>query len=79
MYGWLWHRIPGGVAGKIGGCATLLIGVLALLFFVVFPLVEPRLPWNDVTVNSPSVRPEAVPSASGTPTPAAAPSALPSG
>jgi hypothetical protein len=79
MYGWLWHRIPGGVAAKISACATLLIGVLALLFFVVFPWVEPRLPWNDVTVNSPSVQPQAVPSVSGTPTPAAGPSALPSG
>jgi hypothetical protein len=82
VYGWLWRRIPGGVAAKISGCATLLLAALALLFFVVFPWVEPRLPWNDVTVNSPSVQPQAVPSASPTAAPSAArsaPSALPSG
>jgi hypothetical protein len=27
----------------------LILGVLALLFFVVFPWAEPRLPFNDVT------------------------------
>jgi len=29
----------------------LILAVVALLFLVVFPWVEPRLPWNDVTVN----------------------------
>jgi len=76
MYGWIWHRLPGGLAAKLGGCAVLFIGVLALLFFVIFPWAEPRLPWNDVTVNSPSIE-ETVPSASPTPLPP--PSALPGG
>ena len=34
-----------------------LAAVLALLFFVVFPWVEPRLPFNDVTVNPAGVSP----------------------
>ena len=76
MYGWIWRRLPGGLAAKLGGCAVLLVGVLALLFFVVFPWAEPRLPWNDVTVNSPSVE-ETVPSSSPLPLPP--PSALPGG
>ena len=43
--------LPGGLPGKIAGCAILFLAVAALLFFVVFPYVEPRLPFNDVTVN----------------------------
>ncbi|MCW2684767.1 MAG: uncharacterized protein JWP33_2680, partial [Blastococcus sp.] len=30
---------------------VLLLAVCALLLFVVFPWVEPRLPFNDVTVD----------------------------
>jgi hypothetical protein len=30
---------------------VLILAVVALLFLVVFPWVEPRLPFNDVTVN----------------------------
>ena len=51
MYTWLWHRIPGGVPGKLAGCTILLLGVVALLFFVLFPWVDPRLPFNQVTIN----------------------------
>jgi hypothetical protein len=69
MYGWLWRKLPGGYAGKIGGCVALCLAALALLFFVVFPWVEPRLPWNEVTVNSPSIEQTVAPSS---------PSALPS-
>ena len=46
MYGWLWRTLPGGLAGKLAGCLALLVGVLTLLFLVVFPWAEPRLPWN---------------------------------
>jgi hypothetical protein len=31
--------------------AALLVGVVALLFVVVFPWLEPRLPFTDVTVD----------------------------
>jgi hypothetical protein len=50
VYGWLWRRLPGGLPGKLVGCLALLAGVLALLFYVVFPWVQPRLPWNHVDV-----------------------------
>ena len=63
MYEWLWRKLPGGLAAKLGGCVVLFAGVLALLFFVIFPWAEPRLPWNDVTVNSPSIE-ETIPSSS---------------
>ncbi|HEX6755050.1 MAG TPA: hypothetical protein VF109_03795 [Mycobacteriales bacterium] len=50
MYSWIWRKLPGGLPGKVVGSAILVLAVLALLFLVVFPYAEPRLPWNDVTV-----------------------------
>ena len=50
MYGWIWRTLPGGWPGKLAGSFVLLVGALALLFFVVFPFAEPRLPFNHVTV-----------------------------
>ncbi|HVF04412.1 MAG TPA: hypothetical protein VNA20_06205 [Frankiaceae bacterium] len=50
MYTWIWRHLPGGVPGKIVGTLLLLAGAVALLFFVVFPWAEPRLPFNQVTV-----------------------------
>jgi hypothetical protein len=54
MYVWIWRRLPGNVAGKLAGSLLLLVGVLALLFFVVFPFAEPRLPFNNVNVDQPA-------------------------
>lgn len=54
MYTWIWRRLPGGWPGKLAGSFVLLLGVLALLFFVVFPYAEPRLPFNNVTVEDDS-------------------------
>lgn len=51
MYGWIWRRLPGGVPSKVIGSAILVLAVVGLLFLVVFPYVEPRLPFNDVTVD----------------------------
>jgi hypothetical protein len=51
VYLWIWRLLPGGLPGKIAGSVLLIAIVVALLFFVVFPWVEPRLPFNDVTVN----------------------------
>ena len=50
MYGWIWRTLPGGLPGKLLGSLLLLAGAVALLFFVVFPAVEPLLPFGDVTV-----------------------------
>jgi putative effector of murein hydrolase LrgA (UPF0299 family) len=51
MYTWIWRKLPFGLPGKIIGSALLIAVVAALLLFVVFPWLEPRLPFNDVTVN----------------------------
>jgi hypothetical protein len=50
MYSWIWRHLPGGVAAKAAIALVLVLAVCALLLFVVFPWVEPRLPFNDVTV-----------------------------
>ena len=50
MYGWLWRHLPGGTASRSLIALLLLVAVCALLLFVVFPWVEPHLPFNDVTV-----------------------------
>jgi hypothetical protein len=73
VYGWLWRKMPGNRAEKTAGMFALVLVVLLLLFFVVFPWVEPRLPWNEVTVNSPTLTVPSSPSVSQ------APSASPTG
>jgi hypothetical protein len=51
MYGWIWRHLPGNTAVKAACAATLGVLVVLLLFLVVFPWVEPRLPFGDVTVS----------------------------
>jgi hypothetical protein len=53
MYVWIWRRLPGGLPGKLTGSLLLLAAALALLFFLVFPWAEKRLPFNDVSVDKP--------------------------
>jgi hypothetical protein len=50
VYGWIWRTLPGNRAVKAVCSLLLLAGVLALLWFVVFPAAEPLLPFGDVTV-----------------------------
>ncbi len=57
MYGWIWRTLPGGLPGKLVGALVLLLAAVALLFFVVFPAVEPLLPLGDVTVDGEVVQP----------------------
>jgi len=56
VYVWIWRHLPGGLAGKVAGSVLLLAAAAAFLFLVVFPAVEPRLPFNDVTVDPSSLR-----------------------
>lgn len=50
MYGWIWRRLPFGLPGKIVGSVLLLAAVGALLWYQVFPAVEPLLPFDDAQV-----------------------------
>ena len=51
MYHWMWRKLPGPWPAKLIWSAAGLAASVALLFTVVFPWVEPRLPFNDVTVD----------------------------
>ena len=51
MYTWIWRHLPGPLALRLLQTFVLLAAVVAVLFFVVFPWVEPHLPYSDVTVN----------------------------
>ncbi len=62
MYSWLWSKLPGPTAVRILESLGLFVAIVALLFTVVFPWLEPRMPFNDVTVDTPA---SAAPSPSG--------------
>lgn len=51
MYVWIWRHLPGPVPVRVLQTMVLLAAAVALLLFVVFPAVEPLLPYNDVTVS----------------------------
>jgi hypothetical protein len=50
MYPWIWRHLPGGTRSRALLAVVLVLGICALLLFVVFPWIEPRLPFNQVTV-----------------------------
>lgn len=51
MYSWIWRHLPGNTGAKALAALVLVLAVCALLLFVVFPEVEPLLPFTDVTVD----------------------------
>ncbi len=51
MYGWIWRHLPGPTPVKAILALVLLVAVVLVLFQWVFPWLEPRLPFNDVTVD----------------------------
>lgn len=51
MYGWIWRQLPGPFALKLVEAVVIVAAIVAVLFFVVFPWAEPRLPFNDVTTS----------------------------
>jgi hypothetical protein len=53
MYGWIWSKLPFGLPGKIAGSVVLAAAALALLWYVIFPAVEPLLPFDDAQIEGP--------------------------
>jgi hypothetical protein len=51
MYAWIWRTLPGPVVVRLLLALLLATAVLALLMMVVFPAVDPLLPFNNVSVN----------------------------
>ncbi|WP_028851661.1 hypothetical protein [Thermocrispum municipale] len=52
MYGWIWRHLPGPLAVRVLLAVLLIAAVVALLMLVVFPWLEPMLPFNDVAVGA---------------------------
>ena len=51
MYTWIWRHLPGPIAIKLLETLVIILAVVALLFFVIFPWLEPYLPFDHVTTN----------------------------
>jgi hypothetical protein len=52
MYVWMWRHLPGNVWVRMLQTLVLVLAVVALLLFVVFPWADHQswLPFNNVTV-----------------------------
>ncbi|MBF8185611.1 hypothetical protein ITP53_07645 [Nonomuraea sp. K274] len=50
MYPWLWRRLPGRGRTRVLTAAVLVAAVVAVLWYVVFPLMEPLVTLDEVTV-----------------------------
>lgn len=50
MYGWLWRKLPGGPVLRLCLVAVVAAGVGVLLWYAVFPLIEPMVSLDEVTV-----------------------------
>lgn len=50
MYAWLWRRLPGGGVEKAGLALAAAVVVGVLLWYFVFPWVEPKLQFDHGTV-----------------------------
>ncbi|GAA1546931.1 hypothetical protein GCM10009827_078930 [Dactylosporangium maewongense] len=88
MYGWIWRHIPFKQWQLKSLVSVILIGALgALLWYKVFPAVEPILPFDDVQVETtdqdggqlqqPSADPSQRPSTQSSTQPSKQPSKLP--
>jgi hypothetical protein len=58
MYAWIWRHLPFGIWGKLSGSLLLAGGTAALLWFVVFPSIDPwleetLLPFDEGQVEAP--------------------------
>lgn len=52
MYAWIWRHLPGPTTVRLVLTLVLALAVVAVLFVWIFPWLEPRLPFTDVTVES---------------------------
>lgn len=50
MYAWIWRHLPGPLLVRLITAVVLAAAIVTLLMFVVFPWLEPMLPFNDVSV-----------------------------
>ncbi|MEU1390829.1 MULTISPECIES: hypothetical protein [unclassified Nonomuraea] len=50
MYGWIWRKLPGDTRRKVLAAALLVMVVGVVLWYAVFPLLEPAVTLDEVTV-----------------------------
>jgi hypothetical protein len=50
MYAWLWRKLPGSAPKKALTAAVLLAVAVVVLWYAVFPLLEPAVTLDEVTV-----------------------------
>jgi hypothetical protein len=50
VYVWFWRHLPGRLPIRLLLCLLTLAVIILLLFFWIFPVVEPHLPFGKVTV-----------------------------
>ena len=67
MYVWIWRRLPGPTPVRLLQSLLLFLLVVALLFFVVFPWLEPYLPFDRVTQGAPTAVEQTEPQCPGWP------------
>lgn len=75
MYGWIWRKLPGHWALKTLESVVLALLVAGVLVVVVFPWVEPKLPFSGNTVSGETDG--ATTDVTQTPTPTASPTDVP--
>lgn len=57
MYAVIWRLLPGDRTTKLLVALALIIGLVSVLWYVVFPWVEPKIQFDHGTVGSPSAPP----------------------
>jgi hypothetical protein len=54
MYAWIWRHLPGQWPVKAAAAAALVAAFAALLWYVAFPWLEPKVQFDRGVINSPS-------------------------
>ncbi|MEW2356059.1 hypothetical protein [Spirillospora sp. NPDC029432] len=57
MYAWIWRRLPGGWKLKTAVAAALVLVVVLVLWYGVFPWLEPKMRFDHGVVDSPAPAP----------------------
>jgi hypothetical protein len=73
MYAWVWRHLPGPWPAKLAISVVTVAVIVAVLFTVVFPWLEPRLPFSNVTVDDASAAAVAAVAEGAPPAPALLP------
>jgi hypothetical protein len=50
MYVWIWRHLPGNLSVRLLQVLVIIVIICALLLFIAFPWIEPKLWFTHVTV-----------------------------